>query len=186
MVTATELTARFRSGNKDALFSMMSLYYNDLFRYGLKFTADKDLTKDIIGQFFLHIWDHRENFFAAENLAGYVMVSYKHFLTNYLHRISRQLNIPNYETDLVEYSYEEYIIACQDEENRRKILFAIIQTLPERQKQLVQFRYYEQLSIEEIARRTSLSVRTVYNKLHEAIKKIRAALATEEIRKRFY
>jgi hypothetical protein len=37
--------------NDDALFSMMTLNYNDLFRYGIRFTADIENTKDIVNQF---------------------------------------------------------------------------------------------------------------------------------------
>ncbi len=162
---------------------MMSFYYNDLFRYGIKFTADKDLTKDIIGQFFLHIWDHRDKFCAADNLKCYLMVSYKRFLINYLKKISRQLNIPENVNSCVEYSYEEYIIACQDRENTKSLLLKIIQTLPPREKQLVQMRFYDQMTFQEISEKTSLSIRTVYNKLHEALKRIRGHALSENIRR---
>ena len=46
MKTHTELTNCLRSGEQEALFSLMALYYNDLFRYGIRFTADKELTKN--------------------------------------------------------------------------------------------------------------------------------------------
>jgi len=67
---AAKLTDRLKHGDREALFSMMTCYYNDLFRYGIRFTSDKDLTKDIIGQFFLHIWDNRKRFAAAERRTG--------------------------------------------------------------------------------------------------------------------
>jgi RNA polymerase sigma factor (sigma-70 family) len=183
MLTATELTERLRHGDKEALFSLMSLFYNDLFRYGIKFTADKDLTKDIIGQFFLHIWDHRDAFSGADNIKNYLIVSFKRFLVCYLKKISRQLNIPENASSSIEYPYEEYIIAWQEKENTRSLLLRIIQSLPAREKQLVQLRFYEQLSYQEISDKTSLSMRTVYNKLHEAIKHIRAHALSENIRK---
>lgn len=183
MLTAAELTAQMRNGNKDALFAVMAFYYNDLFRYGIRFTADRDLTKDVIGQFFLHIWDHRERFCAAGNTKSYLIVAFKRFMIHYLQRISRELNLQQDQDYLYEYSYEEYLIACQDNENMRSALATIIQTLPARQKELVQLRFYEQLSFEEIAVRTSLSIRTIYNKLHEALKKMRAHALAEDIRR---
>lgn len=183
MLTAAELTERFRHGDKESLFSLMSLFYNDLFRYGIKFTADKDLTKDIIGQFFLHIWDHRDAFAGADNIRNYLIVSYKRFLVCYLKKISRQLDIPDNDAGCVEYSYEEYIIAWQEKENTRSLLLKIIQSLPAREKQLVQLRFYEHMSCEEISEKTSLSIRTVYNRLHEAIKRIRCHALSENIRR---
>lgn len=174
MKPATELTNRLREGNQDALLSLMNLYYNDLFRYGIRYTADKDLTKDIIHQFFLHVWDHRDQFVRTKNLQAYLLVAFRNFLFNYLRRISRQLELPGTEQDPVEYSYEEYIIAFQDDAEVRSALQAAIQSLPERQRELIRLRYYEQLSCEDIARQTSLSIRTVYNKIHEAINKLRS------------
>ena len=84
---------------------------------------------------------------------------------------------------IAECSYEEYVVAFEEKENTRQVLSKIIQSLPGRQKQLVQLRFYEQLSFEEISARTSLSVRTVYNKLHEALKRIRGHELSENIRR---
>jgi RNA polymerase sigma-70 factor (ECF subfamily) len=178
---SAKLTERLRKGDKEALFAMMTSYYNDLFRYGIKFTADKDLTKDIIGQFFLHIWDHRKNFVSAENVQAYIITSYKRFVISYLTKISRQLDIEEQLPSSYEYPYEEYIIAWQNEETMKKLLRNAVESLPDRQRELIQLRFYEQLSHEEIAAKTSLSIRTVYNKLHEAIKRLRESVSKDNI-----
>lgn len=180
-----KLTEQLKSGDKEALFSLMSLHYNDLFRYGMKFTADKDLTKDVIGQFFLHVWDHRQKFCSAENGTAYLVVSFKRYLIDYLRKISRQLNISEQQAEAYEYPYEDYLVAWQSEETIKRLLKGAIDELPERQRELVRLRFYEQLSHEEIARQTSLSLRTVYNKLHEAIKKLRNPLLKENISRNF-
>lgn len=176
-----KLTERLRSGDKEALFSIMTMYYSDLFRYGMKFTADKDLTKDIIGQFFLHLWDRRSKFAAADNTKGYLMVSFKHFLLEYLRKISLQLNISEVQAEPWEYPYEDYIIAWQNDEALRAILKNAVEALPPRQRELVQLRFYEQLTHEQIAMRTSLSIRSVYNHLHEALKRLRSPVLKERI-----
>jgi RNA polymerase sigma factor (sigma-70 family) len=110
------------------------------------------------------------------------MVSFRNFLLNYHRKISRQLELSD--SELVEYSYEDYIIAWQDKEAVRRMLLQAMQSLSMRQRELVQLRYYEQLSCEEIAGRTGLSLRTIYNKLHEALKKLRTHSLVESIRKR--
>ncbi len=185
MKSAAELTQRLQDGSQEALFSLMAMYYNDLYRYGIKFTADKELTKDIIGQFFLHVWDRRDKFAKAENLQGYLLISFKRFTINYLRKISRQLNFSKEETSACEYPYEDYIIAWQEEETMKSSLLLAIESLPPRQRELLQLRFYDQLSYEEIASRTSLSIRTVYNKLHEALKKLRTHSILEQVRRNF-
>ncbi len=181
MNTASDLKQRLQQGNPESLFCLMSTYYNQLFKFGIKFTADKDLTKDLISQFFLHVWDHREHVANAHNIEGYLMVSFRHFILNYHRKISRQLDLS--ETDLVEYPYEEYIIAWQDKEAVRSTLLRAIQSLSSRQQELIQLRYYQQMSCEEIAGQTGLSLRTIYNKLHEALKKLRSHSLVESLRR---
>ena len=67
----------------------------------------------------------------------------------------------------------------------KKLLRNAVESLPERQRELVQLRFYEHMSYEEIAMKTSLSVRTVYNKLHEAIKKLRSPVLKSHLSRNF-
>lgn len=174
MKTQNELLKDFKSGNEQSLFLVMQYYYNDLFRYGIKFTADAEKTKDIINQFFLHIWDHRSKINAVENIKNYLVVSFKRFLIQQLCKKKINFRFMQQQEELTELPYESYIIATQQDNIIKKVLHDMIGALPPRQKQLLQMRFYEQMSYEAIAEKTSLSVRTVYNKLHEGVKKLRA------------
>ena len=62
------------------------------------------------------------------------------------------------------------------------VLKNAIAALPVRQRKLLQLRFYEHLAFEAIAESTSLSVRTIYNKLHEAIKKLRSNSSIKKLR----
>jgi RNA polymerase sigma factor (sigma-70 family) len=169
--------------SNDALFSIMTFYYNDLFRYGIRFTADVDNTKDIVNQFILHAWEQRENFIAAENIKAYLVVSFKRFLINHLRKSFPFKSIADYPEEPMEHSYEDYIICLEENEALKKALYESIQLLPARQKELLMLRFYDNMSYEEIAEKNSLSIRTVYNKIHLALKKLRSFELLEQIRK---
>ena len=169
--------------SEDALFSLMVLYYNDLFRYGIRFTADVDNTKDIVNQFFLHTWEQRKKFVAAENTKAYLLVSFKHFLINHLRKSFPFKSVADYPEEPMEHSYEDHIISFQRDEALKNALHQSIQSLPARQKELLLLRFYENMSYEEIAKSNSLSVRTVYNKIHLALKKLRSFDLLRQIRK---
>lgn len=186
MNTEPRLADEIRNGNEEALFSLMTLYYNDLYKYGLRFTAESSLTKDILQQFFLHIWENRKKLQAVGNIKGYVVVAFKRFLIQELRKISRQVALDVQSTDELEYPYEDYIIIFQQEKLLRKILFQAIKILSPRQKELLRLRYYEQLSYDEIAKKTSLSKRTIYNKIHEALKKLRSHVLLGRFHKNMY
>jgi RNA polymerase sigma-70 factor (ECF subfamily) len=168
----------------DALFSIMTLYYNDLFRYGIRLTADVENTKDIVNQFFLHAWEQREKFVAAENIKAYLLVSFKRFLINHLRKSFAFKNIADYPEEPMEHSYEDYIICFEENEALKKALYESLQLLPGRQKELLVLRFYDNMSYEEIAEKNSLSIRTVYNKIHLALKRLRSFELLQQIRKK--
>lgn len=170
----TKLAEQLRNGNEEALFSLMTLYYNDLFKYGLKFTAERNIAKDIIQQFILHIWANRTKFQVVENVDRYLFVAFKRFLIQELRKNSRHNAIYVGASVDLDYPDVELMIIFQQNELLSKALSQAIEALPQRQKELLQLRYYEQMSFEEIAKKTSLSARTIYNNLYEALKKLRS------------
>lgn len=171
--------------SEEMLFSLMGLYYEELFRYGIKFTGDVDATKDALNQFFIHFWDNRDKLGTVENVKAYLFVSYKRWLITMLRQkekdrvveLSDAANI-----DLVEQPYEEYLIQQIRDQELRDIFKEAIIELPQRQRQLLQMRFYEHMDFDEIARHTSLSIRTIYNKLHEAIKRLREQARIKSLR----
>ena len=170
--------------DEEALFTLMRLYYDELFRYGVKFTADAEETKDALNQFFIHFWDNRRKLDKVENLKAYLFVSYKRWLIMYLRqRNSRPLTLSeSLMSDVAEQSYEDYLVKQIHDKELALVLQEAVKSLPERQRQLLQMRFYEHLDYETIAKKTSLTVRTVYNKLSEAIKKLRSHKRIEKLR----
>lgn len=172
--------------DEEIFFSLMGNYYDELFRYGVKFTANVEETKDALNQFFIHFWDNRDKLGKVENLKGYLFVSYKRWLIVHLQKI--QKNRPVFLSEslencgISEHSYEDYLEKQIRDEELCAVLKDAIGSLPPRQRQLLQMRFYEHMGFEEIAQKTSLTIRTVYNKLHEAIKKLRTHKGIEKLR----
>lgn len=174
--------------SEEVLFSLMSRYYDELFRYGVKFTGNVEETKDNVNQFFIHFWNNREKLEKVENLKAYIFVSFKRWLIT---RMQQQQNhtviaLDYHTSELAEPSYEEYLVAQIKDHELAKVLRQAIESLPRRQKELLQLRFYEHLSYEEIAQKTSLSVRTVYNKLHEAVKSLRNNTLIAQLRNNLF
>jgi RNA polymerase sigma-70 factor (ECF subfamily) len=179
-----DIIERLKNADQSALFELMQTNYNELYRYALKYTADKELAKDIVSQFFIHFWEKRTLLAKAENVQAYIMVSFRNHTIHYLQKIQRQLDLPIQDFPGFEYSYEEYLIACQQQTHLRQLLQEAIESLSPRQRQLLQLRYYDCLSYEQISSRTNLTQRTVYNKIHEAIKALRSHNILQFIRKK--
>ena len=80
------------------------------------------------------------------------------------------------EEALNELSYEEIIVRVQrDEELKRKLHRALEQLTP-RQIELIRLVFFEGLTYEEVAARTSQSIKTAYNTIYNAIQLLRKLL----------
>ena len=72
-----------------------------------------------------------------------------------------------------EFSYEEVIIAFQEEESTRKTLQEALSHLTAKQKEVIRLRFYDNKNYEEIARLQGCEPRTIYNRMYEAVERLR-------------
>jgi RNA polymerase sigma-70 factor (ECF subfamily) len=79
------------------------------------------------------------------------------------------LSVPNQN----EKSYEELLVAFEENEEQKEKLKLALRGLTPKQLDIIRLKYYENLSYEQIAERTSLTTRTVYNIVYEAITRLR-------------
>jgi RNA polymerase sigma factor (sigma-70 family) len=170
---------QMRLGDKNALFGLYNNLYFHLIRFGLKINPDDELVKDCVNQVFLNLWDKRTRLNPVENVKSYLMTSLRRCMLDQLAYIDRTNlavnNMGNGEAKN-ECSYEEIIIGLQqDEEIKNKLRVAIAQLTP-RQFELIQLKFFEGLSYEQIAERTSQTVKTAYNTVYDAIKMLRKIL----------
>ncbi|QNK63635.1 sigma-70 family RNA polymerase sigma factor [Pedobacter sp. PAMC26386] len=167
---------QMRLGDKKALFGLYNNLYFHLIRFGLKINPDDELVKDCVNQVFLNLWDKRERLNPVENVKSYLMTSLRRCMLDQLAYIDRTNIAVNKMEAANELSYEEIMIGVQqDEEIKNKLRVAIAQLTP-RQVELIQLKFFEGLSYEQIAQRTSQTVKTAYNTVYDAIKMLRKIL----------
>lgn len=170
---------QMRAGNKQALFELYNHMYFHLIRFGLKLNADDELVKDCVNQIFLNLWDKRERLSAVANVKAYLMTSLKRCMLDqlaYTNKMTDAVNKMGAEEDWEELSYEEMMIRLQqDDELKDKLKIAIKQLTP-RQMELIQLKFFEGLTYEQIAERTSQKVKTAYNTIYDAIKMLKKLL----------
>ncbi|WP_432712903.1 RNA polymerase sigma factor [Pedobacter sp.] len=170
---------QMRLGDKQALFELYNNMYFHLIRFGLQINADDELVKDCVNQVFLNLWDKRARLPKVENVNAYVMTALKRCMLDqlsYLNKTNTALNQMFAEDRSNELSYEEILINVQHDDELKKKLSSAIQQLTPRQMELIQLKFFEGLSYEQIADRTSQTVKTAYNTIYDAIKSLRKLL----------
>ncbi|MEO9023310.1 MAG: sigma-70 family RNA polymerase sigma factor [Ginsengibacter sp.] len=165
-----------RSGSEKDLHSLYILYYNDLLRYGLSLTDDLEMSKDYINQVFLNLWNNRDKLPEVKNPKAYTITCYKNKII-FRKKTSGNLKIVYVDNAIhhspITSSCEETLIELQEYEKLKQKLNTVLSSLTERQRELITLRFIDEMSYEEIAAHLSISVRTVYNSIHESLKLLR-------------
>ena len=166
----------FRNGNAEAFGALIRVHYQDLFQYGTRFTKDEELVKDCLQDLFLELWTNRLTISETSFVKYYLLKALRRRLNRKigrsrytgsweeLHFESLFNGSPSVETDIIR---EEHLA-----ELARKMRKALA-SLSKRQQEVIYLRFYVDADIEEIAEIMSLTRQSVYNLLHDALKKLK-------------
>jgi RNA polymerase sigma factor (sigma-70 family) len=166
----------YRSGNAEAFGALIRVHYQDLFYYGTRFTKDKGMVKDCLQDLFLELWINRETISETSFIKYYLLKALRRKLNRKIGKSRytgswEELNIesifngaPSVETSFIR---EEGMA-----ELARKMRQALA-GLSRRQQEVIYLRFYVDADIEEIAEIMSVNRQSVYNLLHDALKKLK-------------
>jgi RNA polymerase sigma-70 factor (ECF subfamily) len=174
-----ELWLGLRHGDKEMLVALYKEYYHILFFIGLKQINDSSLVKDAIHELFLYLWEKRETLQPARNIKNYIVTSFLRRLATDCKQCKKNGTLNMVCIDSVKDTHlnpEEKLLRKDQHIHLGKLLTDQINELPGRQKELIVLKFYEGLAYEDIVQRTGLSHRTVYNKIHEGLKKLKSNL----------
>jgi RNA polymerase sigma factor (sigma-70 family) len=165
-----------RSGNAEAFGALIRVHYQDLFHYGTRFTKDEELVKDCLQDLFLELWINRETISETSFVKYYLLKALRRKLNRKigrsrytgsweeLHFESLFNGAPSVETSIIR---EEGMV-----ELARKMRQALT-GLSKRQQEVIYLRFYVDADIEDIAEIMSVNRQSVYNLLHDALKKLK-------------
>jgi RNA polymerase sigma factor (sigma-70 family) len=152
----------FKSGDRDSFAKIYSMYIEDLLSYGYRVTSNRQLIKDSIQDVFLSLWQQRHNISETSSIKFYLFRALRN-------RIVRNIEIHHEKPVFSENLFME------NETNQEQIkrLQNAIRQLPKRQQEVVQLRYNQNFSLEEIADLMQISNQSVRNLLHRSISELR-------------
>jgi RNA polymerase sigma factor (sigma-70 family) len=175
----TDLWSNMTRGNPDAFLTIYEDHYQSLFSYGFSLTADRELVKDCIQELFTEIWKTRNKLNASvNNIRSYLFTWLRRKI---FHELSRLSGI-HHSNSLIEDSltnvlpYEDLLIAFQQTEEDKLNLQLALKKLSKGQLEVIRLKYFENLNYAQIAARTTLSVRTIYNLIYEALGHLRESM----------
>lgn len=177
-----------QNGNENAFTQMYEVFHNDLYYYIFKTVNDKELASDLTQDTFIEIL---QSIRSLQEPAAFVtwsrQIAFRRCTAYFKKR--RDLIADEDEDgysvfDTLEEDNAEFIPGeALDKEEFKNIILSILDTLPEEQRSAIMMRYFDELSIPEIAKIQCTSEGTVKSRLNYGRKAI--AKAVEDYEKKY-
>lgn len=170
-------------GDETALSELYKQHYLGLINYGRIIIDDKDLVNNCFMQMLIEFWDKRSKLPEVENVRSYLMTSLRRAILHELgagKRREMKLNESQQNSPTHEWSYEDYLLNQQSDNDLRAKIAKAIEKLTKRQKELIQLKFFENLSYAEIAEQKRITKRTAYNIIYDAIKILKEELHEDQ------
>lgn len=168
-----------KNDDKNAFTEMYKAYYQFLFVYGFRLSADKEFTKDCIHESFLEIWNNRSNLPEVQHIGAYLKTIVRRKILKEIPKTIKQYagDVNDEKVQATEASYEDLLILLQsNHEMKLKVQKALLHLSP-KQLEVIKMKFFEGKSYSEIAEKNLSTARTVYNQIYEALKILRKYLS---------
>lgn len=174
----------FKRGDRNALDQLFRTYYPMLYLYGLKIHSHRDIIEESLQEFFLYLFEHRQQLAVPKSVRSYLFKAYRRRLLRQLdkYRTTRKLseNQMPWQPD-IQISADEILIRGEENDYQKSVLQKLIQQLPARQREVIYLRYYNNLAIDEIAEVLSISYQGTVNTIYKALKTLRKDVNLRQI-----
>ncbi|SFZ92814.1 RNA polymerase sigma factor, sigma-70 family [Flaviramulus basaltis] len=180
------LWASLKSGDSKAFSTLYKVYYPLLHNYGLKISNyNTQLTEDCLQDFFLYIYQHRENLANLDSIKPYLYVSFRRSLFRELKMASKKVDYDDKVNHFIDinFSAEDVMIQQEIDAFKQTSIVSLLNELPKRQKEVIYLKYYSDLTTDEIAQVLEINYQSTLNLIHKGIKKLRQNALLNELLK---
>ncbi len=173
MITAQQIWQGIKDGDVHALKALYQLYHQDLFQYGKKMTKDEPLIEDALQETFFSLWKYRRTASLPVAMKPYVLKVFR----NELLRLFKERSAMVYTEESFQFSFEvsvdEKLVAGEEAATLSATINKALQQLTNRQREIIYYRFYENLSFEEIALLMNMQTRATYKLSARALASLR-------------
>ena len=178
-----ELWQKFREGSEDAYASIYEKFSPVLFNYGYRLIADEDLVKDCIQDLFVNLWQSRQKLSPTDSIRFYLFRSLRREI---FHKSNDQKRWQDHDTVVLtgqEPSFEDQWIREEEDQHRNEVLSRTFSNLSVRQREIIFFRFFENMDFEEISTLMEITPRAAYKLVYRALDAIRNSIDLRKIKK---
>lgn len=175
--TDTNCWHGLRQDDPLALGYIYDTYIDKLFITAMFITNDRESAKDALQEVFIEIWNYRKSIGDVQNAQGYLTMVLKNILFKKYRSTRQTVAISPGAILSSEENAEESIILADIENEKHSKLRNAVSTLSERQKLILELRFNQGLSYEQIAARLGMKHQSVNNLAFRTFRRLRGAMS---------
>ena len=168
-----EIWSMFKKGNEGAFNFIYEKFFPILFRYGHRFTKNREIVKDAIQDLFIELRASGQNLSDTDSIKYYLFKALRWKIQQYLRRRRRFLGENRLPDELdfeIMESPELVLIQRQIDEEQKIKLHKALQSLSKRQREAIYYFYYECLTYAQVASIMGMSnIKSARNLIYKAI-----------------
>lgn len=142
-------------------------HWEKLYAFCFKMTRDAHTSQNIVQDIFTDLWERRAELH-IDSVENYLFRSAKN-------QVFKAYRAKKFDTTPLDERFDDYQVenSHPEETERMDRLYALLETLPEKRKEILMMSKLDQMDIEQIAIQLNISKQTVKNQISTALKQLR-------------
>jgi len=167
------ITRKIRNGNNQVFEKVFHDHYYSLVKFANQILADVKASEDVVQATFIYLWENSKAIELKTSIKSYLYQAVKNGCLNQLRALKLR--------DKHELLYLEAVLSVEDDKLLQdleilKDIRVALSKLPPQMYQVFYKKYFQELTIKEIAQELSISPNTVKVQLHKGRHSIREIL----------
>ena len=168
-----KLWSEFQQGNKAAYAELYNAYASLLYSYGMKFTGDVSLVEDSIQDLFCTLWTSRERLSQPPSVKNYLFKSFRNGIYKKIKSSVVFLDEEQMMNFHFELAVDEKLVQDENLSQVKSQIEIALEKLTARQREIIYYRFYQNLEFDEIADIMGMQVRATYKLTARALETLR-------------
>lgn len=184
MIEDQQIWERFKSGDKTATSHIYYTHIRVLYRYGKKFTTDKELIKETIQELFFDLIRTRENLGFTDNIRFYLIKSFRRRILQALQKkpfpLESEQSLESSPLTIT-YSYEEELINRENLSRREELVQKGLKALSPKQREILFYRFTCDFEYDQICEIMEIQYDSARKMVFRALKALREHLSGTDL-----
>ena len=173
------------SGKKSAWIALVKRYEKGIYNYALRMVNNHADAMDLMQDIFVALFRNLHTFRAESPFKGWLF-KIAHYRCIEYYRRKRPMqsldDVPEQESEESDDCPEQALFAQQ----QSSVLIKIMQKLPIKQKLVVELKFFQQCTFDDIAQQLGISTNTAKSQLYSALDKLKFFFETEALEQNVY